>query len=275
LVVVLESIFRARQTGLDPQAAARIGTSEVGTAVFMAALAQICVFGPSLFIGGIAGQVFGPMAVTVTFSRIIALLVALTLTPMMASKLLGGTRFTKEETIPGVNAPFRLWAPYDWFGKGMHILTNGYKKVLKWGIDHRKTIVVISLIMFLAVLPLIPLLGTELMPAMNTNQIDVSLTLPSGSNLVETTKTTEMIEQRIKSHQGNDTSIYAQVGGASDGQGQSSSNNMASLIVTIGNSGKQLIVQIAQDMQSYMQDLPASRLWRVRPMLCLELLTGQ
>lgn len=259
-VVVLESIFRARQTGLDPKEAARIGTSEVGTAVFVAALAQICVFGPSLFTGGIAGQIFGPMAVTVSFSHIIALLVALTLTPMMASKLLGGTRFTKEETIPGVNAPFRIWAPYDWFGKGMYKLTNEYKKVLKWGLNHRKTIVAISMIMFLAVLPLAPLLGTELMPAMNTNQINVSVTLPSGSKLVETTKTTEMIEQRIKSHQGNGTSIYAQIGGVSNGLGQSSSNNLASLIVTIGNSGKKSIVQIAQDMQSYLQDIPGVKI---------------
>lgn len=259
-VVVLESIFRARQTGLGPKEAASIGTSEVGTAVFVAALAQICVFGPSLLTGGIAGQIFGPMAITVTFSHIIALLVALTLTPMMASKLLGGTRFTKEETIPGVNAPFRLWAPYDWFGKGMYKLTNGYTKVLKWGLDHRKTIVAISLIMFLAVLPLIPLLGTELMPAMNTNQINVSITLPSGSDLTETTKTIEMIEQRIKSHQGNVSSVYAQVGGASGGLGQSSSNNKASLIVTIGNGGKESIAQIAQAMQSYMQDIPGVKI---------------
>jgi len=259
-VVVLESIFRARQSGLDPKEAASRGTTEVGTAVFVAALAQICVFGPSLLTGGIAGQIFGPMAVTVTFSHIIALLVALTLTPMMASKLLGGARFTKEETIPGVDAPFRFWAPYDWFGKGMYKLTNGYTKVLKWGLKHRKTIVALSLIMFLAVLPLLPLLGTELMTAINTNQINVSITLPNGTSLTETTKTVEMIEQRIKAHQGNSTSIYAQVGGASSGLGQSSSNNLASLIVTINNQGKTSIADIAQNMQSYMQDIPGSKI---------------
>ena len=258
-VVVLESIFRARQSGLGPKEAASIGTSEVGTAVFVAALAQICVFGPSLLTGGIAGQIFGPMAVTVTFSHVVALLVALTLTPMMASKLLGGARFTKEETIPGVNAPFRLWAPYDWFGKGMYKLTQGYTKVLKWGLIHRKTVVAISIGMFLAVLPLLPLLGTELMTPMNTNQINVSITMPSGTNLTETTKTIEMIEQRIKSHQGNVTSIYAQVGG-SGGLGQSSSDNKGSLIVTIGSSGKETIAQIAQAMQSYMQDIPGVKI---------------
>ena len=259
-VVVLESIFRARQSGLYPKEAASIGTSEVGTAVFVAALAQICVFGPSLLTGGIAGQIFGPMAVTVTFSHIIALLVALTLTPMMASKLLKGARFTKEETIPGVNAPFRLWAPYDWFGKGMYKLTKGYTKTLKWGLKHRKTVVAVSLIMFLAVLPLLPLLGTELLTAINTNQINVTITLPSGTSLTETTTMIEMIEQRIKAHQGSATSIYAQIGGASSGLGQSSANNMASLIVTINNQGKTPIAQIAQGMQSYMQDIPGVKI---------------
>lgn len=259
-VVVLESIFRARQSGLDPKEAASIGTAEVGTAVFVAALAQICVFGPSLLTGGIAGQIFGPMAVTVTFSHIIALLVALTLTPMMASKLLSGARFTQEETIPGVDAPFRIWAPFDWFGKGMYKLTNGYTKVLRWGLKHRKTIIAFSLIMFVAVLPLLPLLGTELLSAINTNQINVSITLPSGTSLPETTKTVEMIEQRIKDHQGKATSIYAQIGGASNGLGMSSSNNLASLIVTVNNLGKQSIDQVAQSMQSYMQDIPGSKI---------------
>jgi len=260
-VVVLESIFRARQSGLDPKEAAALGTTEVGTAVFVAALAQICVFGPSLLTGGIAGQIFGPMAVTVTFSHIIALLVALTLTPMLASKLLTGAKFTKEETIPGVNAPFRFWAPFDWFGKGMYKLTQSYTTVLKWGLKHRKTVVVVTLVMFLAVLPLTPLLGTELVSAVNTNQINISVTLPNGTDLTETTQTVQMMEQRIKAHQGEATSIFTQIGGAPNGGlGQSSSNNLASIIVTINNQGNKSIAQIAQNMQSYMQDIPGTKI---------------
>lgn len=259
-VVVLESIFRARISGLGPKEAASKGTSEVGTAVFVAALAQICVFGPSLLTGGIAGQIFGPMALTVTFSHIIALLVALTLTPMMASKMLAGSRFAQEETIPGVDAPFRIWAPYDWFGKGMYNLTEGYRKVLQWGLKHRKTVVAASIALFIAVIPIFPLLGTELMTAINTNQINVTITLPNGTGLADTTKTVETIEQRIKAHQKSVTSIYAQIGGTSAGLGQSSSSNKASLIVTLSESEKEPTEQIAQNMQSYMQDLPGVKI---------------
>lgn len=258
-VVVLESIFRARIDGLDPKEAASKGTAEVGTAVFVAALAQICVFGPSLLTGGIAGQIFGPMALTVTFSHIIALLVALTLTPMLASKMLAGSRFTQEETIPGVNAPFRFWAPFDWFGRGMYKLTQGYRKILKWGLNHRKTIVAASIAMFFAVLPILPLLGTELMTAINTNQINVSITMPQGTDLTDTTKILETVEQRIKSHQKTVTSIYAQAGG-SGGLGESSSSNKASLIVTLSESEKQPTEEIAQNMQSYMQDIPGVKI---------------
>lgn len=258
-VVVLESIFRARITGLNPKEAASKGTAEVGTAVFVAALAQICVFVPSLFTGGIAGQIFTPMALTVTFSHVIALLVAVTLTPMMASKMLSGSRFAEEETIPGVNAPFRPWAPFDWFGKGMYKLTERYRKILKWGLDHRKTVIVSSMAMFLAVMPLIPMLGTELMTATNMNQVNVSITMPNSTNLSETTKTVETIEQRIKSHQKSVTSIYAQVGEASS-SGQGISTNTASLIVTLNELEKESVTQVANGMQSYLQDIPGVKI---------------
>lgn len=259
-VVVLESIFRARQSGLDPKEAASKGTSEVGTAVMVAALAQICVFGPSLLTSGIAGQLFGPMAMTVTFSHVVALIVALTLTPMLASKLLGGAKFLQEESIPGVNAPFRVWAPFDWFGKGMYKLTEGYKMLLKWGLNHRKTVVAVSLLMFLVIFPVLPLVGTELMAPIETNQVDLSLTLASGTGLSETTQVVQEIEQRIHTHQANVTSIYAQVGGGSSGIGQSSSSNTASLIVTVGNNSKQTLDQIAENMQGYLQDIPGAKI---------------
>ncbi len=258
-VVVLESIFRARQSGLDPKQAASVGTKEVGTAVFVAALAQICVFAPSIFTSGIAGQIFGPMALTVVFSHAVALLVALTLTPMLASKLLAGKKFTEVETIPGVDAPFRIWAPYDWFGKGMHKLTEAYKSVLTWGLAHRKTVVAVSILMFFGVMPLIPLVGTELMTPINTNQINVSLTLPSGTSLVNTTQAIQNIEKNLKAHEKSISSIYAQIGGSSGGLGQNASSNLASLIITIGNPGKQSMDQIAQSMKGYMQDVPGTK----------------
>ncbi|MCL6594234.1 MAG: efflux RND transporter permease subunit, partial [Alicyclobacillus sp.] len=136
-IVVLESIFRARQRGLDAMEAARQGTAEVGLAVVVAAMAQVCVFAPAVFTQGIAGQFFGPLALTVSFSHIAALMVGITFTPVLASRLLKGRRFEEEEKIPGKTGPFRVYNPFDWVGRGMHELTALYRRILGWGLRHR------------------------------------------------------------------------------------------------------------------------------------------
>ncbi|CAA7602597.1 Acriflavin resistance protein [Acididesulfobacillus acetoxydans] len=212
-VVVLESIFRARQSGLDSKTAASQGTQEVGMAVMVAALAQISVFGPALFTGGIAGQIFAPMSLVVVFAHLVAVIVALTLTPMLASRFLAGSRFAQEESIPGLNAPFRLWAPFDWFARGMHWLTQGYRRLLAWSLSHRLTVVLLSLLLVVSVLPLIPLIGSEMMPAVNTGQINVDITCPAGYNIKDTERTAKTVEERIRTGIQGVTSIYTQVGG--------------------------------------------------------------
>ena len=83
-IVVLESIFRQRQQGLAAAAAAVDGTAEVGAAVVASTLTTVAVFLPIVFVEGIAGQLFRDQALTVTFSLLASLVVALTLIPMLA-----------------------------------------------------------------------------------------------------------------------------------------------------------------------------------------------
>ena len=85
-IVVLESIFRCREEGDDIARATVRGTSEVGTAVFASTLTTITVFFPIVFVEGVAGQVFGDMALTVVFSLLASLAVALFFIPMLASR---------------------------------------------------------------------------------------------------------------------------------------------------------------------------------------------
>jgi len=85
-IVVLESIFRCREEGDDTVDAAERGTKEVAGAVTASTLTTIAVFFPIAFVEGIAGQIFGDLAMTVTFSLIASLLVALYLIPMIASR---------------------------------------------------------------------------------------------------------------------------------------------------------------------------------------------
>ncbi|HLA41554.1 MAG TPA: efflux RND transporter permease subunit, partial [Candidatus Glassbacteria bacterium] len=90
-IVVLESIYRCRQEGDDPVRSAVRGTGEVGGAVLASTLTTVAVFFPIVFVEGIAGQIFGDMALTVVFSLLASLLVALFVIPMLASRRIGGT----------------------------------------------------------------------------------------------------------------------------------------------------------------------------------------
>jgi len=94
-IVVLENIVRKKEQGQDVAEAATNGTAEVASAVFAATLTTIAVFFPMVFISGIAGQLFGDQALTVTFALVFSLLVALTLIPML-SALSTGSRYGYE-----------------------------------------------------------------------------------------------------------------------------------------------------------------------------------
>lgn len=85
-IVVLESIFRCREEGDSLTAAAVRGTKEVGSAVLASTLTTICVFFPIVFVEGVAGQVFGDMALVVVFSLLSSLMVALFFIPMLSSR---------------------------------------------------------------------------------------------------------------------------------------------------------------------------------------------
>ena len=88
-IVVLESVFRCREEGDDPVTSVVRGTSEVAMPVVASTLTTVAVFFPIVFVEGVAGQLFGDMALAVVFSQIASLIAALYLIPMLASKAAG------------------------------------------------------------------------------------------------------------------------------------------------------------------------------------------
>ena len=90
-IVVLENIYRHRFLGKEAVDAAIEGTQEVGAAVFASTLTTIAVFIPIIFIEGFAAQIFTDLSLTVTFSLISSLGVAMSLVPLLASRMLAGS----------------------------------------------------------------------------------------------------------------------------------------------------------------------------------------
>ncbi|MBA1334139.1 MAG: RND efflux system, inner membrane transporter [Firmicutes bacterium] len=192
-IVVLENIFRYRQEGYGRIDAAREGSSEIAMAVVASTLTTIAVFAPIVFVQGIAAQLFRELALTVTFSLVASLIVALTLVPMLSSKML---RIEKESGKP---RKFR-WVSnvLDLWNKGFDRLDRRYRGVLAWVLGHRKTTVIALVLLFVVSLASVALVGAEFFPSMDGGYITVNINLPKGTVLEETTYTCNQVERILR-----------------------------------------------------------------------------
>jgi HAE1 family hydrophobic/amphiphilic exporter-1 len=193
-VVILENIFRYREQGKNMMEAARLGSREVGTAVMASALAQIAVFLPIVFVEGLAAELFGPLALTVVYSHIAALLASLMLVPMLSSRWL--------KRVPDVEryeaGHYKGYNPVVWFNIGFNKLSRAYGRLLGWALNHRKTVFAATIALFAGAIALTGHVGAEFIPKMDQGKITVSITLPNGTMLKETEKVVAEVEKRVK-----------------------------------------------------------------------------
>jgi HAE1 family hydrophobic/amphiphilic exporter-1 len=227
-VVVLESIFRYRQNGYNAIDAAKSGTAEVGGAVFASGMAQCVVFAPMLFVEGLAGILLGPLALTVVISHIAALFAALTMTPMMSSRMLTNVT-SMEEALP----KGKTLNPVLLFNKLFHNLSQRYGKLLAWALGHRKIVVILTIVLIVASLALIPLIGMEFMPTMDQGEFSIAVEMEPGTKLEETGKVTEQIEGIIANELPDHQMVFSQVGTSGQAGMGSSNSNEASLTVKL------------------------------------------
>lgn len=126
-IVVLESIHRCREEGDDIIRATIRGTAEVGSAVFASTLTSIAVFFPMIFVEGVAGQMFGDLGLTVVFSLLASLAVALFLIPMLASRR--GLAEVASDRSAGIGTGLlRTWKSWPAFGD----FVSGLKGAGRW-----------------------------------------------------------------------------------------------------------------------------------------------
>lgn len=266
-IVVLESIQRRRDEGMDEIEAAQAGSSEVARAVIASTLTTICVFVPIVFVEGVAGQLFGDQAMTVAFSLVVSLLVALTVIPMLASR-----DFTPQEVgsetngageqrsglsqkignaifslsvlvVSGVKAVGRLlglvlgWLtaiPLALFQRGFDWIAAIYKRLLGWVLRHPVVTVAIAFVLLIGSLFLIPRLGRELIPELIQGEFFVNTELPPGTHLDVTQRRMASLEA-TGMEMDDVTSVYS-ISGASNEQGGAAGErreNIGQLTLTI------------------------------------------
>jgi HAE1 family hydrophobic/amphiphilic exporter-1 len=188
-VVVIENIFRHKEMGKKRKEAAFKGTSEITVAVLASTLTNIVVFLPIASMSSMIGGFLKEFALTVTFATIFSLISSFTITPMLASLI-----------IPEGKKSSRWGLKFD---AVFEKFSNLYQRFMR-GVLRSKArsfgILVVSVLILIASLFLVPSLGFELMPAMDQGTVNISVELPEGYNLDETSKVVEVINDRTKEH---------------------------------------------------------------------------
>jgi len=191
-IVVLENIFRLREEGGDRMNSAIDGSTQVAKAITASALTTLAVFIPVLFVPGIAGELFGDMVVTISFSITIALLVALTLIPLLASRFLkmNGVAVTE---APGSGPSKIAQRVTQWFES----LRTNYEHVLRWVLGHKKITIGAAVVIFVASMGILAFIGTDFFPDTDTGSISFNIETPEGTALHVTDDIVRQIERYI------------------------------------------------------------------------------
>jgi hydrophobic/amphiphilic exporter-1 (mainly G- bacteria), HAE1 family len=234
-IVVLESVAREREAGRSPADAASVGTSRVARAVIASTLTTVAVFVPIVFVEGIAGQLFGDQAWTVSFALLAALVVALTLIPMLAARgsgaqvtagRIGRSRAT-ERVGAGVAAGAglgirglrglgrglaRATRPItSTFDRGYGWLDSRYPDWLMAGLRRPGRVLGATGLAVLLALLLVPRLGLELIPELSQGELVVELEAAPGTSLTRMEQFTRHAEQAALSIDGV-REVFATVG---------------------------------------------------------------
>lgn len=185
-IVVIENIYRLRSMGYSKIQSAVSGAVQVSGAITASTLTTICVFVPIIFVNGMTKDIFVDLALTVAYSLLASLIIALTLVPAMAKGML-----VKEAKETVLNQSGRT--------------IEKYRSIVKWSLNHKKTVLIIAVAMLFASVGLALSKGFVFMPSMSTPQISATVQMPEESTLKETSDTTDKIVDEIRKVDGVNT----------------------------------------------------------------------
>lgn len=170
-IVVIENIYRLRNQGMPAARAAVRGAQQMSGAIFASTLTTICVFLPIVFTEGLTRQIFADMGLTIAYSLSASLIVALTVVPAM-----GSTMLKQEKTV----SHSRFQSFMGW-----------YEKVLRWCLSHRAVTLLAAVTLLVVAGIKTVTMGMIFIPEMSSNQMSATMTMPEGSDAIETEAMTD------------------------------------------------------------------------------------
>lgn len=191
-IVVMENIFRLRDSGMSVKEAAIQGTSEVSGAITSSTITTIVVFLPIVYIHGASAELFRDQAWTITFSLLSSLVVATLFIPMLFNYF-----YKNSKTKTSVKS----------------VEIKGYGKFLGSLVKYRWMVIIISIILLGISALMIPLLGTEFMPKTESKEFSLELKMQEGTRLSRTNSAVDNLEMLINEALGDKLqTLYSQVG---------------------------------------------------------------
>lgn len=165
-VVVIENIYRLRNLGVPPVKAALNGAKQVAGAIASSTLTTICVFFPIVFIEGLTRQIFMDMALTITYSLLASLIVALTLVPAMGQRMLRKVKPVK----------------HGMFDK----MLGGYEKSIRFVLKHRAVALIAAVVLLFGSMFGAVARGFSFMPNMASTELSVTVKLDDSATMDDT-----------------------------------------------------------------------------------------
>ena len=200
-IVVRENIVRHVQMGKTPYQASLDGTQEIGLAVLATTLSIVAVFLPIGFMGGIIGKFFHEFGITIVAAVLISMFVSFTLDPMLSSVWHDpsidahgqhGARITLyDKTLGRVTG---------WFDHATDLLINLYQSILGWALVHKIKTLLLALVIFVSSVAMVPLLGTEFVPAADFSETTIYFYTPMGSSIEVTEAKAKQVEAILRGY---------------------------------------------------------------------------
>jgi HAE1 family hydrophobic/amphiphilic exporter-1 len=252
-IVVLENITKHIERGSTPREAAIYATNEVWLAVIITTLVIVAVFFPLTLVGGMTGVMFKQLGWIVTITVCTSTLAAISLTPVLASKLL--RLRPKKEHIAKFGYDSTI-------GKGLDKLDGFYEKSIRWALVHKKVVLLLALLVFIgSIILAVKFVKTDFMPLTDESRLSVAIELQTGLRVEETAKIARRIEAIMKERYPEVTIISSSSGADDEGSFFSLFSTTGSNRINIMARLKDLsqrsrsVFEIADDLRSQLDQI--------------------
>lgn len=250
-IVVIENIFRRRDELKEPSEEAAVqGAREVGPAITASTITTVVVFLPLIFVRGVSGILFRDLAYVVMFSLLCSLIVAMSLVPMSAAKLLrpgsadptgAGRSSRTTERLTGAAQRF------------LQRITDRYLQILTFVLKHRVAAVVTSALLLAGSLSLFPWIGSEFLPPSDEGEVRIVGEMEVGTRLSIVDRQTREIEKVVEDAVPETVSSMVSVG-ASSRRPENASQGELLLSLPPASQRQRSNVEIAADLRKRLEN---------------------